>query len=131
MHFRTLRTQLIFAVTLVVATVVFVQLCIRAFVISPQIKDLTNEHVKFELLRLTSEVNQEFRALENLSYDNAVWDETYKAVSSRDIGWFKETYFIPSSYSTLGITGWYFFDAQSQLVAGEYKRTVVNSKVSI
>ena len=127
MHFKTLRTQLIFAVTLVVATVVFVQLCIRAFVISPQIKDLTNEHVKFELLRLTSEVNQEFRALENLSYDNAVWDETYKAVSSRDIGWFKETYFIPSSYSTLGITGWYFFDAQSQLVAGEYKRTAVNS----
>jgi len=125
--FKTLRSQLIVAVTLVVTTVVLVQLCIRAFVISPQLKSLANESLKFELLRLASEVNQELRALENLVYDNAVWDETYKAVSERNTAWFEKTYFIPLSYSTLGITGWYFFDAKSQLVAGDYKRVGTNA----
>lgn len=112
------------------ATVVVVQICIRAFVILPQLKELSLEYVRFELRRTASEVNQEFRALENLVYDNAVWDETFSSISKKDTTWFEKTFFIPASYSTLGITGWYFFDSNAQFVAGQHRnRSVINRTI--
>lgn len=119
MRLHRLRSQLILAVILVVSTVVLVQLSIRIFVIYPEIKALSEKHQRHELAKVASQINQEFKSLENLVYDNAVWDETYNAIAQKDLAWFEKNYFLPASYETLGINGWFFFDEQKKLVAGE------------
>lgn len=120
MRIHSLRSQIIVGVAIVIAMFVAVQMTIRAFVIYPQLKSLSEKHDKYELLRVASEIHQEIRALENLVYDNAVWDESYRALETKDVAWFEKTYFSAASYSTLGIHGWFFFDSNKNLVAGEH-----------
>lgn len=123
MRIHSLRSQIIVGVAIVIATFVAVQMTIRAFVIYPQLKSLSEKHDKYELLRVASEIHQEIRALENLVYDNAVWDESYRAIETKDVAWIEKTYFSAASYSTLGINGWFFFDKQKHLVTGEHFST--------
>ena len=119
MSTRSLRSQLVFGVVIVITTFVAVQLCIRAFVTYPQLKALSEQHDFYELQRVASEIQQELRALENLVYDNAVWDSTYNAIATKDVNWLGKTYFLPTSYTTLGIDGWPFFDKHNNVVAAE------------
>lgn len=119
MRTKSLRSQLILGVIIVITTFVFVQLCIRGFVTYPQLKTLSNQHHVYEMQRVASGVEQEIKSLENLVYDNAVWDSTFNAAETRDVKWFERTYFLPASYATLGIDGWFFFDSQGSLITGQ------------
>lgn len=131
MSTRSLRSQLVFGVVIVITTFVAVQLCIRAFVTYPQLKALSEKHDFYELQRVASEVQQELRALENLVYDNAVWDSTYNAIATKDVNWLAKTYFLPTSYTTLGIDGWLFFDKQNNVVAAEvFQSTLTLDEIS-
>lgn len=113
-----LHTQIVVAVFFACLSVLAIQMVIRQMWTLPTFTMMAEENDRMDLRRLKSQVKQEINALENLLYDNAVWDEMYRAAMEKDAAWFDETYFIPESYERLHINGWQFYDTTPELIAG-------------
>lgn len=114
----SLRSQLLLAVALACCAILSTQVMIRYMWTLPQFSHLALYNDKLEIKRFKSVLQLQLKRLQNIAYDNAVWDGSYTKALARDQQWFKDNFMIGPSFQHLSINGLYFYDNEQQLLAG-------------
>lgn len=107
---RSLRIKLLLIFVIMLLAFSSVHLVIREYWTIPQLVALEVEKDKKDIYKLNSALLRVYNELEMLVYDNAVWDELYNVILTRDLDYLETNFFIPKSFVSLKINGMSFFD---------------------
>lgn len=113
---RSLRIKLLLIFVIMLLAFSSVHLVIREYWTIPQLVALEVEKDKKDIYKLNSALLRVYNELELLVYDNAVWDELYNVILTRDLDYLETNFFIPKSFVSLKINGMSFFDQNQTLI---------------
>ena len=113
---RSLRIKLLLVFVVMLLAFSSVHLVIRQYWTIPQLIALEVEKDKKDIYKLNSALLRVYNELEMLVYDNAVWDELYNVILTRDLDYLETNFFIPKSFVSLKINGMSFFDKNQMLI---------------
>ncbi|KPV98462.1 Phytochrome-like protein cph2 [Pseudoalteromonas sp. P1-9] len=113
---RSLRIKLLLIFVIMLLAFSSVHLVIREYWTIPQLVALEVEKDKKDIYKLNSALLRVYDELEMLVYDNAVWDELYNVILTRDLDYLETNFFIPKSFVSLKINGMSFFDQNQTLI---------------
>lgn len=114
----SLRSQLLLAAALACFAILSAQVMIRYWWTLPQFSHLALYNDRLEIQRFKGVLQMQLKRLQNIAYDNGVWDESYQKAIIQDRQWFKDNFLLKPSFQHLSINGLYFYDNQQQLLAG-------------
>lgn len=109
MHITSLKTKLIFVYFILVVFVVLIKITTLIMVELPQLYALEAVSDTKDISRIKMAFNAKSKELSVINYDNAVWDDTYHYVNTRDVE-FTNTNFVQDTYRSLGINGIHIYD---------------------
>ncbi|WP_404366884.1 diguanylate cyclase domain-containing protein [Marinobacter sp.] len=114
----SLRQTLLLSLVLALAAILTVQLLIGYLVILPRLDDQQATIDRKDLERVRSATDAVFNALQNVVYDNAVWEEMTIRMADSDAEFLEDTYNDPDFFNVLQINGVHYFGAEGDLVWG-------------
>ena len=109
MRITSLKTKLILVYFILVAFVVLIKITTLIMVELPQLYALEAVSDTKDISRIKMAFSAKSKELSVINYDNAVWDDTYHYLNTRDVE-FTKTNFVQDTYRSLGINGIHIFD---------------------
>ncbi|MCV2883991.1 diguanylate cyclase [Aestuariibacter sp. AA17] len=110
--------KVVFVHMMFVLIVLFVILVVRYLWTLPQLKAVERLANEKDLARVHNVIENRVDELAVMTYDYAVWDDSYAFVSDK-VEDYIDTNFIPETYESLRLSGVYIFNMEKELVWGE------------
>jgi sensor domain CHASE-containing protein len=112
---HSLKTKLIIFYTFLILLVTFIKISDFYFIQLPQLYALEALSDEKDISRINMAFTTKSNEYSVMSYDNAVWDETYHYINNRNTE-FTENNFVLDTYRSLGVNGIHLYDRQSKTV---------------
>jgi len=115
---RSLRIKFVVLFSVLILDIFAVVLFIRYFYTLPQLQQLEQKSDNKDIHRITSLIQSKIDELALVNYDNAVWNDSYNFIETKNQGFIDDN-FVIDTFRSLDINGLYFYDNDGDLVWGQ------------